>query len=225
MVAGDLKSCGKSLLKSVFTQRRPRGPGRDRVLLTFDDGPRLDITPRVLDLLDEYGARAVFFVVGERIATAPTLLPEIVRRGHVLGNHSYLHKIGLGYRDRIADMRCCGSQVKRLTGYRPSLYRPPQGKLDRATLIAALRDRMKVMLWSTDTEDWHFRDNETARATGVKVGRRLAALPRISEIVLCHDDNPYTPVMLAELLAVLRARGCTLSPSSKVDIEKSHPLS
>src|SRR3954468_17258153 len=64
---------------------------RREVSLTFDDGPDAEITPRVLELLDRYGAKASFFCVGEKLAAHPQIAKEIVRRGHSIENHSLRH--------------------------------------------------------------------------------------------------------------------------------------
>ena len=72
-------------------RRLPASAEVNEVGLTFDDGPDPSATPRVLDLLDEAGARATFFVIGERGAHHRRLLEDIVRRGHRLGNHTWSH--------------------------------------------------------------------------------------------------------------------------------------
>ena len=61
---------------------------RNEVYLTFDDGPRPEVTPWVLDQLDKYGAKATFFCLGKNVELFPELYNEILRRGHAVGNHS-----------------------------------------------------------------------------------------------------------------------------------------
>lgn len=61
------------------------------ILLTFDDGPDEVNTPKMLDLLDQYKAKAAFFMIGDRIVQHPNLVKEIHQRGHIVGNHSYSH--------------------------------------------------------------------------------------------------------------------------------------
>lgn len=65
--------------------------GRHEVALTFDDGPDPEVTPRVLELLDRYQAKASFFCIGEKAAAFPETVREIARRGHSVENHSYRH--------------------------------------------------------------------------------------------------------------------------------------
>ena len=61
--------------------------------ITIDDGPEPEVTGRVLDVLDEHGARATFFCIGERVERHPALARSIVARGHEIGNHSYRHRM------------------------------------------------------------------------------------------------------------------------------------
>jgi len=61
------------------------------IYVTFDDGPVPEVTPRVLDMLDEYNLKATFFCVGENVEKYPELYNDILRRGHKTGNHTYNH--------------------------------------------------------------------------------------------------------------------------------------
>src|SRR6185437_13448677 len=94
----------------IHTLRRRSG---NCVLLTFDDGPHPSITRQVLDRLREHGARAMFFVVGERVARAPSMLRVIVAEGHWLGNHTFSHPNDrkIGYREYLADLTRCQHAV------------------------------------------------------------------------------------------------------------------
>ena len=83
----------KRAIKQSLTWAHLNGGLNDAVLLTFDDGPHPESTPVVLELLKQYNARAIFFVVGARIQRAPHLLKIILDEGHAIGNHSYSHPI------------------------------------------------------------------------------------------------------------------------------------
>ena len=84
----------KALIPRAANVRRLRRRAGNAVLLTFDDGPDPEVTPGVLERLDAYGAKAVFFVVGRRVKRAPHLLMRMAERGHLIGNHSHLHRPG-----------------------------------------------------------------------------------------------------------------------------------
>ncbi len=99
------------------------------VYLTFDDGPS-DLTPKVLDVLDRYNAKATFFVVYTEDAQYTKYLQEIVDRGHTLAIHSYTHKYNVIYQSQEAylnDLSKVFDWVYDNTGVRPSLYRFPGG--------------------------------------------------------------------------------------------------
>src|SRR5690606_7457875 len=77
----------------LWPRRPPFPTDRRQVWLTIDDGPDPLTTPRVLDLLDAHRARATFFVIGQKAARHPSLIAEITRRGHTLGNHTHNHPL------------------------------------------------------------------------------------------------------------------------------------
>ena len=67
---------------------------KKEIFLTFDDGPHPEITPKVLDILDKYKAKATFFCVGENVSKHPQTYAEILKRGHKTANHTYNHLKG-----------------------------------------------------------------------------------------------------------------------------------
>src|SRR6478672_6016647 len=109
------------------------------ILLTFDDGPHPEVTPGVLDRLKEYDALAVFFVVGNRIPRAPAMLVRAAAEGHHIGNHSYEHWLGRPPWPRayVRDVRKCQDVIASLTAQRPTLFRPPLGRVTPASWLAA----------------------------------------------------------------------------------------
>ena len=132
-----------------------RGPGSNpRVALTFDDGPDVQWTPVVLDILAEQGVVASFFLIGERARRVPSLVRAIADAGHEIGNHSWSHR----------SLWLCGPARTRfevhhahgvladLAGQTPRCFRPPWGMLN-AALPAVLRDcGERVVLWSIQPE-------------------------------------------------------------------------
>ena len=89
------------------------------------------------------------------------------------------------------------------------------GLLTPATLWAASKLRLRIMLWSVDSGDWKLRSAAVARQKGREIGENLVARPRLSEIILCHDDNVNTISMLEEILPCLQRSGCDLSGSAE----------
>ena len=123
------------------------------VALTFDDGPSPRCTPRLLDGLAEYGARATFFVVGCQTVKDPDIVRRIAAEGHQVGNHSYDHPQmdSLTCAQALADLQKNDDLLCRLLGKGDYWVRPPYGLCtDREA--AALS--VPLVNWSVDTEDW-----------------------------------------------------------------------
>src|SRR6266487_5061353 len=98
-----------------------------KLAITFDDGPNPAITPRLLDLLSRYNARATFFLIGRYVRECPDLVKETVARGHTVGNHTETHPNLLWQTPtqvRI-ELRLCHDAISNTVGSAPKWFRPP----------------------------------------------------------------------------------------------------
>lgn len=210
---------GSRLLGPVITRLPP--PVRDEVSLTFDDGPDPEVTPRVLELLARAGARASFFVVGERAARHPDLVRDIVSGGHRVENHTWSHPSGfalLGPRAQARELDRAQSTLTEITGRAPAYLRPPAGlrNLLLDPLLAARR--LHLAAWTRRGLD---KADGNPRRVAARLTRRLAA----GDILLLHDGRPATtadgdPVILdvlPDLLAALERRGLRCRPLPEPD--------
>ena len=197
-------------LKTLFLPKclyvkKLRPTCRNRVLLTFDDGPHPETTPRVLELLRHYDARAIFFVVGSRIHRAAEMLPQIIDEGHLLGNHTYSHWLDRrpGFRDYKTDLLRCESVIREHTSIAPRFHRPPSGSISLATAFAPKSIGLRTILWSVEGRDWSLRDSEEAvwRAT------KLVDEVRPQDIICLHDEDAHSAELLQSLLPRLHRRG------------------
>ena len=120
--------------------------------------PTLRLTPRVLDLLDEYDARGLFFIPANRINKAPELLNEIVTRNHGIGNHSSTHTpcSELSFQEIQKEIDCCKDEICVCCNYVTDLYRPPRGITNLPLLIAAWRSKHKIIRWSIDSGEYSY---------------------------------------------------------------------
>src|SRR5204862_7283673 len=101
-----------------------------QIALTFDDGPDPDVTPRVLDVLRAHGAKATFFVLGERAARFPDVVRRIRDEGHALGTHTQHHRLRFHFGSAAyvaREITDAIDAVSAITSTRPTLFRPPQG--------------------------------------------------------------------------------------------------
>lgn len=187
-----------SLIPKSICRFRLRDTANKKILFTFDDGPHPDTTPQVLDLLDEYKIKSIFFVVGNRISRAPTMLQEIIRRGHALGNHSYSHHSGRElYRFSYHhDLRRWEDEVAKIVDHKCIFHRPPTGAITPATILCPQLMGLQNILWSLSSEDWRLQDSSECSTTAARVFDKL----RGGDIMLFHDEKPYTPEMLKILI-------------------------
>jgi peptidoglycan-N-acetylglucosamine deacetylase len=197
----------KSFIPQQVMRQRLNSKGRGAVLLTFDDGPHPDVTPRVLDLLDRWNAKAVFFIPGLHVAQAPHLLGEILQRGHRLGNHTFSHLLQGSFRRYANDIERCQQLLYVATGQYPCHFRPPRGLLTMSNFLAAKYCRLKIVRWSCDSGEYSF----LRAATPQQLAENLIAQVTDRAIVLSHDNTEKTPAMLEIALPRLVARGFDLA--------------
>lgn len=176
---------------AVFRIPSPAG-GRKRVFLTFDDGPIPEATPWVLDVLDRYGAKATFFMVGQNVERHPHLLEEVKRRGHGVGNHT-LHHIQGASATTMRYMRD-SAEGARLTG--SCLFRPPHGWL-RPRQLKALKKHYRVVMYDLVTRDY------SKKLTAEDVVENVRRYARDGSIIVFHDSLKSLPRLREALPASL----------------------
>jgi peptidoglycan/xylan/chitin deacetylase (PgdA/CDA1 family) len=190
------------------------------VLFTFDDGPDPRTTPLLLDRLDDAGIKAVFFLVASRMAqTTPIereqalIAQEIVRRGHLVGGHTYDHAQLPLLDDAAAEaqLRRSDDVFKRVFGAPPALIRPPFGahstRIDQ--IIAAHGET--VVLWNLGAGDFQVRSADEVYDTWLKVfERRERENGDRGGIVLLHDTYAWSVDAFQRIVSDLMARNCAL---------------
>lgn len=171
--------------------------------LTFDDGPHPVHTPRLLDLLASHGAKATFFVIGDRAENHPRLMHRIVEEGHALGNHSWSHPRfeRMPQAARRDEMERTDRLLAAFDGHARHDFRPPRGVMPPAMLLDCALRGIRMAYWSYDSLDYSQRAPDDLLAT-------MRAHPvRAGEIVLMHDDSPHSHALLSSLLPEWKAKG------------------
>ncbi len=201
----------RSTLVGSNLRRLPAAAAAGAVALTFDDGPDPEVTPLVLDLLEKRNAHASFFCVGHRAEANPQLVPEIVRRGHRVENHSYRHSklfCFLGRRAAGREIDRAQSLLTGQAGERPCYFRAPAG-LRNPWLAGVLAARGLALA------SWTSRGFDTASTDPEAVLRRLTRRLAAGDILLLHDrtagisgrGGPPVLAVLPRLLDELERRG------------------
>ncbi len=201
----------------------------DRVIsVTFDASWGGDKTLAILDLLDEYNAKATFFLVEIWVDKFPELVKEIAARGHEIGNHSasHAHFTQISESQTRQELSSCSDSIEALTGIRPTLFRPPYGDYN-SKVVTVVRDAgYECVQWSIDSQDWKNRgvDDLIRRATkNVQSG----------DIILFHNDSQYILEALPTILKTYQAEGFQMIPAkdilltgeTTIDVQgKQHPV-
>ncbi len=198
------------------------------ITVSFDASWGGDQTLRILDLLDEYNAKATFFLVGIWVEKYPELVKEIAARGHEIGNHSDSHPemSKLSNEQIIRELDGCSDKIEALTGARPTSFRPPYGDYDNEVVTVSRSEGYEVVQWSIDSLDWKNKgvDDLIRRATkNVQKG----------DIILFHNDSKYILDALPTILKTYQQQGFTMIPAREILLEgettidvqgKQHPV-
>ena len=172
------------------------------IALTFDDGPSADVTPRVLDILKQYDAKAPFFMLGSQVDYHPEIAKLVADAGHEIGNHTEQHQdlTKLGPDGIRKEIQSTSDKISNITGVRPYLVRPPYGAYNEYVKNDASNQGNSIVLWSVDSLDWK---NRNADAINDEIQQQLTS----GAIVLMHDIHPTTADALPELMETLQQKG------------------
>jgi peptidoglycan/xylan/chitin deacetylase (PgdA/CDA1 family) len=189
-------------LVAIEADSHNHGVGQRRVHLSFDDGPDIEGTPRILDVLSQAGVHATFFMIGCRAQAAPALVRRVVSEGHAIGNHTFRHRHPWTLSTQAArrEVRDGSAAIADITGQAPTLFRPPFGRLRRSMMEEACAIGQAVVLWNRSAVDW----GPLGTARGIST--RLSDF-QSGDIVLMHDGygKRNKPDLLAQVLpAILR---------------------
>lgn len=167
--------------------------GAATVYITFDDGPIPEVTPQVLDILDDEDVKATFFMVGDNVRRHPELLDEVRRRGHAVGNHTMHHLQGrsTSCRNYLRDI----AEADALIG--SNLFRPPHGIM-RWSQAAALKRRYNIIMYDVVTRDY------SRRLTPRDVLENVRRYARSGSIIVFHDSLKARDNMLWALPRAIR---------------------
>lgn len=176
---------------------------RSLIALTFDDGPSVEGTARLLDILKEHAVTATLFVIGNRVAKLPDLVKRAADEGHEIGNHTWTHPHmpELSREEALGQLRQTSDAIASSAGQKPTLYRPPY--IDTTEELDRWIENdlgMKVIAASVDSVDWRHRE---AALTLENVLTKVAP----GAIILCHETQPTTLDALPGMLRELKARG------------------
>lgn len=177
--------------------------------LTFDDGPRSEYTPQILDILYEQQVPATFFLVGENLSQNKLLVQEMAASGHEIGSHTFSHP-DLTTLDSYAiqnEIEQTKEALKKiLPEYSMKFVRPPYGRYN-AEVENAIQE--PLMLWTIDSGDW-----ETPHADSIY--KTVVSNIQDRDIIVFHDDNAQTVEAIEKIILDLKDRGFQFATVSQL---------
>jgi len=184
------------------------------VALSFDDGP-VENTLKILDILDEHNAKAAFFCIGRNIKKHPEIFQEIIKRGHIVGNHTYSHTRKMGFlstKSVLKEIQQCDQIAEKIGGVKMNLFRPPFGIINPKTKRALQKTGHQVIGWNN-------RPYDAVTKSPNKILNRITKDLKRGDLILLHDNMPKTAPILEQLLVVLKQRNfSTVRPDKLFDI-------
>ena len=158
------------------------------IYITFDDGPVPEVTPLVLDLLDEYNIKATFFCVGENVEKYPEVYNEVLKRGHRTGNHTYNHLKGAS----VSTDEYVANVEKASVSIESNLFRPPYGRIKKEQK-KALKPGYEIVMWDVITHDYN------SSLSPQTIMQNIKRYSRNGSLVVFHDSIKAERNMLTVL--------------------------
>ncbi len=184
--------------------------GSKLLALTYDDGPNDPHTLRLLEVLAKHDVSATFFLVGRYVQQQPAIVQQIVKAGHVVGNHTFTHplltfKSVAEIRQQLSD---CRSAIEHSVGTSSNLFRPPFGGRRPAVLRIARDLGLETVMWNVTGFDW---DTPAVAVIEQKVAKQI----RGGDVILLHDgghkemgaDRSQTVLATGRLIARYKSEG------------------
>ena len=179
--------------------------------ISFDAAWGNEDTQQLIDILDKYGVKATFFVVGEWVDKYPESVKALFDAGHEVMSHSdsHAHFNSLSADEIVADLTACGDKIEGVTGVRPTLFRCPYGEYDDHVINAVRSMDIEPIQWDVDSLDW--KDLSAADIT-----KRVTGKVQPGSIVLFHNAALHTPEALPGIIEALLQQGYTFVPISQL---------
>lgn len=147
------------------------------IYLTFDDGPHPNITPKILNILAQYDAKACFFCVGENVQRYPDTFQSVLTAGHQVGNHTFNHMQGWKVPNDVylENIEKCNKLVH------SRFFRPPYGKI-KPSQVKKLKENYNIVMWTVITHDYDSNyDSEVCLKKAIQKTRP-------GDVVVFHDS-------------------------------------
>ena len=200
---------------------------RNVVALTFDDGPKPEYCQPILDMLDKYGAKATFFIVGKEAKDNPDLIKRMDDEGHEIGNHTYSHTPAkeMSAGAALSDIQRCSEVVYGVTGKAPKYFRPPGGGMNSRISQGIRKMGLKPVFWSMNATDYTdvtpgYEVPEDVKVMAEELTKRVMDKVKPGTIILLHSSSEQTVRALPLILKALKEKGYGMVTVADLEEEK-----
>ena len=182
--------------------------------ISFDAAWGNEDTQMLIDILSKYNVKATFFVVGEWVDKYPESVKALADAGHEVMGHSndHAHFNTLSADQIVEDINTCNDKIEKITGKRPTLFRPPFGEYDDHVITTVRGMGIEPIQWDVDSLDW--KDYDAATIT-----QRVTSSVGPGSIVLFHNAALHTPEALPDILEYLLGEGYEIVPISQLILD------
>ena len=193
------QSTTESTTETTVTTKTETSDGPKLIALTFDDGPHSAVTSRILDTLEKHGAKATFFIVGNRVDSCKNVVKRAHNIGCEIGSHTWSHKnlSKLTVSQMQEEMKKSAYAISAVTGVPVKIMRPPEGGYNDTV---KKNIQYPMIMWSVDSNDWKYRDAK-------KDYDAVMNTVFDGAIILMHDLYPATAEAVEKLIPDLMAKG------------------
>ena len=176
-------------------------------------------TADLVGILNRYGVKATFFVIGDWAEQYPQDVKMLHANGMEVMNHSssHGHMNQMSAEEIIADVEQCNDQIEDITGQRPTLIRCPYGEYDDHVISAIRSIGMEPIQWDVDSLDWK-------EISAQEIAQRVTSRVQSGSIVLFHNAALHTPEALPGILECLLQEGYTFVPISELILEEPYTI-
>jgi peptidoglycan-N-acetylglucosamine deacetylase len=184
--------------------------GSKQLALTYDDGPNDPHTQRLLEVLARHNVHATFFLIGRYVEHRPDIVRELVKAGHVIGNHTFTHPLLIfkSGRELRTQLENCERALTDAVGEHSNLFRPPFGGRRPAVLRIARQMKLDPVMWNVTGYDWNAPSVE-------HIEGKVTSQVRGGDVILLHDgghrefgaDRSYTITATDRLISRYKAEG------------------
>jgi len=188
-----------------------------KIAISFDAAWGDQYTEGILDILDKYGVKTTFFLVGFWVDRYPDMVKKIHERGHEIGNHSstHPHMSKLSKEKIIKELNNTGDKIYKLMGEKPFLFRPPFGDYNNTLIKTAEECGYYTIQWDVDSLDW--------KELGVApVVDRVTRNIKNGSIVLFHNNAKYVLDYLPLIIEKLQKEGYKIVPISELIMKENY---